>query len=88
MWLESKKINKTRKEHTYLGCLKKIPKLDSCWYEKGIFQKEFQYFYICNECKDCLKYYKESFRDGFIAGEVGIFRKKICRQITKNLFNE
>ncbi len=51
---ESRKINKTRKEHLCEYCETIIKTGTSCYNEKGVCNGDFNNYYLCNRCHDVL----------------------------------
>lgn len=67
----SKKIKKTRKNHTCFGCYKKICVGDEATVESGVFDGEFNCNYYCKDCSDYLDNYFENdasefYESGFV----------------------
>ena len=47
-------VNKSRKEHFCIYCETNIAKGNSCWHETGIFEGDFNDYYLCGRCKELI----------------------------------
>ena len=66
---ESKKIKKTRKPHTCEYCVRKIEIGESCRNEVGVWECEFNNYYLCNRCEKFIEKYDVDLSDGFDRGD-------------------
>ena len=65
----SKQIKKSRKDHKCEFCGRKIPKGSSCKYEAGVYEGDFQSYYLCNRCVEAFSEWDIDLSDGFSCGE-------------------
>lgn len=65
----SKKVKKTRKIHKCEFCFRTIQTGKSCNYESGIYEGEFQSYYMCDRCIEFISKHDIDLSDGFCGGE-------------------
>lgn len=75
--LRTVRINKTRKEHSCIGCLKKFRKGSWLWYHVGVFDGFYAY-HLCNKCQEELT--TGDYSDGFVGGEIKDTRRGIVKR--------
>lgn len=51
---KSKKVKNARKEHICEMCCAKIKVGDSCYCEVGVYEDEFNSYYLCDRCRKLL----------------------------------
>ena len=69
-------INKTRKEHKCFGCCKKFPIGSTVIYISGVYEGNFNAYYLCDECDEYITEYPDIARDGYEEGEIGDAMKR------------
>jgi transcription elongation factor Elf1 len=65
----SKKVKKTRKIHRCEFCTRKIPIGSSCSSESGVYEGDFQSYYLCNRCNTYINSKEIDLEDGFSYGD-------------------
>lgn len=56
---ESRKIKSTRKKHRCEYCRETIPVGSGCSYEAGVWDSEFNHYYLCDRCRLFISMYHD-----------------------------